>query len=162
MNENEYCIQQENGAFFTTISFTLQNGNLINCLSSEIHDIIKKYSISEERIIDIHLSKVEKNDEVVSVSIKYCKFDPYKLKAMEKSEQIRFALNLMGYTDANIKSISLKKYWSNSNELVWVAVISDSNYSFDPDESYSARGYVQSVMNGIKEALGFLVIVDFI
>lgn len=162
MNENEYCIQQENGAFFTTISFTLQNGNLINCLSSEIHDIIKKYSISEERIIDIHLSKVEKNDEVVSVSIKYCEFDPYKLKAMEKSEQIRFALNLMGYTDANIKSISLKKYWSNSNQLVWVAVISDSNYSFDPDESYSARGYVQSVMNGIKEALGFLVIVDFI
>ena len=163
MNNNEFNIQRKDRTFFTTISFTLQNGNLINCFSSEIKDVIKEYSISEEKIVDIHLSKVEqKNNECcVSVSIKYCKFDPYELKAMDKLEQIRFALKLLGYTDANIRSIKYRKYWSNSNELVWVADIYDPNYDFDPDESYSARGYESRVMNAIEEALGFLVIVDF-
>ena len=80
---------------------------------------------------------------------------------MDKLEQIRFALKLLGYTDANIRSIKYRKYWYNSNELVWVADIYDPNYDFDPDESYSARGYESRVMYAIEEALGFPVIVDF-
>ena len=49
MNNNEFNIQRKDRTFFTTISFTLQNGNLINCFSSEIKDVIKEYSISEEK-----------------------------------------------------------------------------------------------------------------
>lgn len=163
MNNNEFNIQQKERTFFSTISFNVPSGSSINYLCSVIQEVIKEYSIAEDRIIDIHFFKTEqKGKELKSVSIKYCKFNSYELKTMDKEEQIRFVLKMMGYSDRNIKSVTYRKYWSNSDELVWVAVISDPNYNFDQDESFSARNYEMSVRNKIKKVLGFLVIVDFI
>jgi len=163
MNNNEFNIQRKEDTFFTTLSFFIPDEILTTCVSSILEDVIKKYSLPEQSIIDIHFFKTEqKGQKLISVVIKYCKFNPYELKALDEAEQIRFALKFMGYADKDIKSISYKKYWSNSNELVWVAVVSDSNYDFDPDESLSARDYEMKIYNDIKKVLGFSVHVDFV
>ncbi len=163
MNNNEFNIQRKEDTFFTTLSFFIPDESLTTCVSSILEDVIKKYSIPEQSIMDIHFFKTEQEGQkLISVVIKYCKFNPYELKTLDEAEQIRFALKFMGYADKNIKSISYRKYWSNSNELVWVVVVSDPNYDFDPDESLSARGYEMKIYNDIKKVLGFSVHVDFV
>ena len=163
MNNNEFNIQRKEDTFFTTLMFCIPDQSLTTCLSSVLEDVIKKYSLPEQSIIDIHFFKTEqKEQKFISVVIKYCKFNPYELKALDALKQIRFVLKFMGYADKDIKSIKYKKYWSNSNDLVWVAVVSDPNYNFDPDEAYSERSYKMGICNAIKEVLGFLVLVDFV
>lgn len=160
---NELNIQRKEGIFFTTLSFRIPDENLVSCASSVLQEVIKKYSLPEQRIVDIRFSKI--NEEVqkfISVVIEYCNFDPHELENLDKAEQIRFVLKFMGYTDDKIKDISYRKYWSNSNELIWVARVSDPNYDFDPDESYSERDYSNAVHFSIKSVLNFRVIVDFI
>ena len=164
MNNNEFNIQRKEDTFFSELSiFIPGDESLTTCVSSIFEDVIKKYSLPEQSIVDIHFFKTEQEGQkLISVVIKYCNFNPYELKALNEEQQIRFALRFMGYADKDIKSISYKKYWSNTNELVWVAVVSDSNYDFDPDESLCARNYEMKIFNDLKRVLGFSVHIDFV
>ncbi len=163
MNNNEFNIQRKEDTFFATLSFFIPDASLTTCVFSIIEDVIKKYSIPEQSIMDIHFFKTEQEGQkLISVVIKYCKFNPDELKALGEAEQIRFVLKFMGYADKDIKSISYKKYWSNSNELIWVAVVSDLNYPSDPDETFSAKDYEMKIFNDIKKVLGFSVHVNFV
>lgn len=163
MNNNEFNIQRKEDTFFTTLSFSIHDEIFNTSVSSVLENVIKKYSLPEQSIIDIHLFKTEQEGQkLISVVIKYCKFNPYELKALNEIEQIKFILKFMGYTDKDIIGISYEKIYSNSDELVWVAELSNPNYKFDPDEYLSARDFEMQICSDIKNALGFLVHVKFI
>ena len=109
------------------------------------------------------MKKFEKDgEEKIYIIIKYCTLNFAELKKMEQAEQIRTVLNVMRYKDEDIKSIVYRKYWSNSDEKVWVAKVYDPDYDFGLDEMYSERDFRNSVMNPIREVFGYSVIVDFI
>ena len=162
MKNNEFDIQRKEGTFYTTLSFFIPDEIFTKCVSSVLEDVIKKYSLPEENIVDVQFSKtVQKEQKLISVVIKYCNFNLYELENLDNEEQIRFVLKFMGYADKDIKSISYRKYWSNSNELVWVATVSDSNHNFDLDESFCQRDYEVSIRSAIESVLNFRVIIDF-
>ena len=162
MKNNEFDIQRKENTFYTTLSFFIPDENLTTCVSSLLEDVIKKYSLPEENIVDVQFSKtIQKEQKLISVVIKYCNFNLYELENLDNEEQIRFVLKFMGYADKDIKSISYRKYWSNSNELVWVATVSDSNHNFDLDESFCQRDYEGSIQSAINSVLNFRVIIDF-
>lgn len=159
MNNNEFNIQRKEKTFFTTLSFFIPDENLTACISSILEDVIKKYSIPEQSIVDIHFSKTEqKEQKLISVAIKYYNFNPYELKALDKEEQIRFVLNFMGYADEDIESISYEK---RDGEIRWKAKVLDPEYDFDPDESECEWGFISSKEDEIREALGFGVDMRF-
>ena len=162
MNNIESNIQRKESTFFTTLSLFIPDENLVTCVSSVLQEVIKKYSIPEQNIVDIQASRInQKEQKLMSVEIKYCNFDPQELEALDKAEKIRFALKIMGYKDNDIKSISYRKYWDNSDEVVWVARVYDPNYDFDPDESYCERNFISMKQSAIEGALGFAVILEF-
>ena len=163
MKSREIDIQRKAGLFYTTLSFTIPDENLATCTSSVLEYIVKKYSVPEQNIVDVQFSKITVEGKILlSVVIKYCNYNSYELEALDEKEQIRFILKFMGYTDKAINDISYKKYWADSNDLVWVIKLSDPNYDFDPDESLCERDYTNSIRSAIENALGFDVIVEFI
>ena len=163
MENNIFNIHQEKNAFYTTLSFVVFDKDFTTCMSSVFGDMMKQYSISEDNIVDAKFSRIDqKSKKGISVEIKYYNFDIHELEKLDEAEKIRFALNFMGYPDENIKDISYKKYWSNSNELEWVAKVSDPNHKFDIDESYCERDYELNVHNAIYSVLHFNVYIDFV
>lgn len=163
MDQSEFNIQREEGSLFSTLIFSIPNKQLNTSIPALLEYVINTYSIIETSIVDIHISRTRKNAQnLFSLVIKYCNFNLSELQSLKEADKIRFVLNLMGYSDSNIKSISYKKYWANSDKLVWVATVYDSNYDFDADESYCARDYEVRIRSDIKNAIGLSVIVDFI
>lgn len=155
MASSEFNVQRKEDTFFITLSFSIPDAKLTTCISWVLDEVIKKYSIPEESINDIHFFKNEQEEQkLISVVIKYCKFDPYQLKAMDKAEQIRFALEFMG---ENIKSV-----YYDSKKSTWVAKIADPQYNFDPDEYLCKIDYTMKIYDDIKKVLGFPVNVNFV
>ena len=149
--------------FYTTLSFSICEESITTCFSSVLEEIMEQYSVPEENIVDAQFTRTyEKGQKRISVKIKYCNFDIQEFETLDDAKQIRFVLKLIGYADKDIKSISYKKYWSNSNDLVWVATVSDSNHNFYPDESFSERDYELRIQAAIRGVLNFQVIVDFV
>lgn len=176
MQNKEFNVTWERLTFFETLKFYVETNNIIKYLNSSLKKVLEEYEIDEDRIVNLDCDKarvreiigvnfddVENKQNVFFIRIKFCKFDREELKGMETKERIRTVLNYKGYLDSNIRKISYRKYWSNSEELVWVAEVRDEKYNgFDPDESYSARGYESCIMNQIEEILGFQVIISFV
>lgn len=165
MQNNEFKVTREERTFFDTLKFFITTDNIIEYMRSSLKTVLEMYDICEERVTDISFKNVSEVNEKTkfSVTIKFCKVDRAELNSMEIEERIRTVLKQMGYNENDIRKISYKKYWSNSDKMVWVAKVYDEEYnSYDLDESYSARGYESGIMNTIEEILGFLVIIDFI
>lgn len=176
MPNKEFNVIWERLTFFDTLKFYVETSNVIKYLNSSLEKVLEEYEIDEDRIVNIDIDKVkireligvnfddvQNKENVFFVRIKFCKFDRAELNDLNEEDRIRTVLKYKGYSDSDIRKISYRKYWSNSEELVWVAEVSDKTYdSFYPDESYSARGYESSIMNQIEEILGFVVIISFV
>ena len=176
MQNKEFNVTWERLTFFETLKFLVETSNIAAYLHSSFKSVLEKYEIAEDRIVNLDFDKVkvreiigvnfedvENKEDVFYVRIKFCKFDREEFNGQDREERIRKVLNYKGYSNNDIRRISYRKYWSNSEDLVWVAEVRDETYNgFDPDESYSARGYESSLMSQIEEILGFQVIISFV
>lgn len=164
MQNDEFKVTREERIFFDTLKFSIFTDNIIEYMRSSLKEFLEMYDICEDRVTDISFKNISKVNEETKflVEIKFCKVDRAELNSMEIEERIRTVLKQMGYSDNNIRNITYRKYWSNSDEKVWVARVYDKQYNdYDPDELYAAREHESGIVNAIKEILGFLVIIDF-
>ena len=104
-----------------------------------------------------------RNKQMVSVEIDYYKFNPEELKAKPVEEQIHTVLIQMGYSEGDIRRIEYRKFWSNSDEKVWVAEVYDESYNeaLNEPDSYVIREVYGSLMKTAGKALGFTLYFDF-
>ena len=162
MQNNLLKVTRERGKLFNTLTFLVQTDNIVTYMCSSLRDVLVKFGIPEVRIKDICFKKIENNKDIFSITIKYLKTSMVKFKSNDKVGLIRTALKCMGYSDADIKSIYYRKYWSNSEKKIWVVTLYDSDYDFSPDASYSESSYSLSIIKELEEFLGFEVIIHFI
>lgn len=176
MQNKEFNVTWEKLTFFDTLKFFVETTNVFGYLNTSLEQVLEEYGIEPDKIVNLDIDKfnirkivginfdcVENKENVFFVRIKFCKFNKAELEGMETQEKIRTVLKYQGYADSDIRKISYMKYWSNSEELVWVADVRDETYnSFYPDEDYSARGYESSLMSQIEEVLGFVVVINFV
>lgn len=143
MNNNEFNIKRQEGTFFTKFHFFISD---VSCISLRLQEVIKKYSILEESIIEILLKNKQEGKK--EVWIKCCRFNLYELKLLKEVEQIHFLLNFMGCEDKDIRRISCRTDKDNSNKILWVASVS---CNFDP-----------KVLDEIREILNFPVDIEIV
>jgi hypothetical protein len=176
MQNKEFNVTWERLTFFETLSFFVETKNIVEYLKTSFEIVLQEYEIDEDRIVNLDFDKVkirtiigvnfedvENQENVFLVKVKFCKFDREKLNDQNQENRIRTVLNYKGYSDSDIRGILYRKYWSNSDELVWVAEVRDEIYNnFTLDESYSAREYESDIMSQIEDILGFQVVLSFI
>ena len=133
MQNKEFNVTWERLTFFETLKFYVETENILEYLKSSFKTLLEEYEIDAERIVNLDFDKakireiigvnfdeVNNKENVFFVRIKYCKFNRDELKGLNEEERIRKVLNYKGYSDNDIRKISYRKYWSNSNEQVWV------------------------------------------
>lgn len=158
-------IRQKETTFF--INYTLvgkvEKKDLVSAI---VNKLVKR--IVEEKHLDEYLIRelsthYIREKQMVLIEIDYCKFSPEALKAKPVDEQIRTVLIQMGYSESDIHRISYRKFWSNSNEKVWVADVYDKDYdeALDEPDSYGTREISNSLMRTAEKVLGFKLYFSF-
>ncbi len=165
MKIKDFEISREETDLYVTLSFFvptyIYQSNTISNMCFFIKKILEEYNIFENNIDNIVFERVKSNKlGQIVVKIKYYKMDILELNSINEIERIRKVLNYMGYTNENIKKITKEK--SKSNNEYWLAIVYDSNYDFDPDESFSARDYEIHKNKQISDILGFTVNIRFL
>ena len=158
-------IKQEETTFF--INYTLVGKvEEKDSVSATVNNLVKR--IVDEKQLDEYLIRelsthYTREEQMVSVKIDYYKFNPEELKAKPIEEQIHTVLIQMGYSESCIRSIEYRKFWSNSDEKVWVADMYDENYNeaLNEPDSYGTREVSGSLMETAEKALGFTLYFDF-
>lgn len=175
MQNEEFNVLYEKRKIFDFLKFYVApSEGIIKYLSSSLKDMLKEYQVAEENVVNFNIQKInpdeilglnfnadENFNDVFRIEIKFCKISRAELNAMKKEDRIRAVLNHIGYSDRDILYISYKKYWSNSDEKVWVARVIDNHYNdLDDDEVYAKGEYSSGIIGIIHEILNILVIVD--
>ena len=158
-------IKQREDTFF--INYTLVGKvDKKNSVSATVNNLLKR--IVDEKHLDEYLIRelsthYIRNKQMVSVEIDYYKFNPEELKAKPVEEQIHTVLIQMGYSEGDIRRIEYRKFWSNSDEKVWVAEVYDESYNeaLNEPDSYGIREVYGSLMKTAGKALGFTLYFDF-
>ena len=158
-------IKQREDTFF--INYTLVGKvDKKNSVSATVNNLLKR--IVDEKHLDEYLIRelsthYIREKQMVSVEIDYYKFNPEELKAKPVEEQIHTVLIQMGYSEGDIRRIEYRKFWSNSDEKVWVAEVYDESYNeaLNEPDSYVIREVYGSLMKTAGKALGFTLYFDF-
>ena len=158
-------IKQREDTFF--INYTLVGKvDKKNSVSATVNNLLKR--IVDEKHLDEYLIRelsthYIRNKQMVSVEIDYYKFNPEELKAKPVEERIHTVLIQMGYSEGDIRRIEYRKFWSNSDEKVWVAEVYDESYNeaLNEPDSYVIREVYGSLMKTAGKALGFTLYFDF-
>lgn len=133
-------------------------GRALSSIMTWIKNYLKKRNLQENAISSISYKNIFNKDgklEKTIVHIKYFRIDLCELRAKPKTEQIRFVLNEMVYEDSAIKEIQYRKFYANSDELIWVVSIIDKDFDYGPDESYSEREHRNLISGRMYEVLEF-------
>jgi len=157
-------INQKESTFFTnyTLVEKVEDKSVVSTISYLINRIIEQKQLDENLIREIKTHYNRKNRNI-SIEIDYYKFNPEELKSMPVKEQIHTVLLKMGYSESDIRCIEYRKFWSNSDEKVWVAEVYDSDYNeaLNEPDSHFAREFSGSLMCMAEKALGFTLYFDF-
>lgn len=164
MSKENLKVTRKSGVFYDTL--TIENKVKVKDVSDYLYSTIKEITedcdIPEKNIQQVHFDVVRKNsEEKIVLMVRYAKIDLEEFRKLDNSSQLRKALNYTGYNNERIKSIEYRKYWSNSNEKIWVATVYNTNNRFDPDEMYAEGEYYASISNTIAEILDFKFVIDF-
>ena len=130
----------------------------LSSIMTWIKNFLKKRNLQENAISKMTYENIFNKDGKLAktiVHIEYFTIDLCELRAKLKTEQIRFVLNEMGYEDSAIKEIQYRKFYANSDELIWVVSIIDKDFNYGPDESYAEREHRNLISGRMYEVLGF-------
>lgn len=117
-----------------------------------VGEVIEKERLSMSQIRTIDTAYVS-TSKTLSVSIKYCKYDPEALAKMDIEDAIRSVVELMGYT-GEIASIDYKIEQAFSG---WVVSIHDEEYDriVEDKGELSGRIYQNNLTKKARTVLGF-------
>ena len=162
MEHLEYDITLDEGTFFNTLSFSVQNTNILSYLHSSLVKLLNKHSISERSIKDIRCARISnKSNEYFRITIKYCNIPMINLQGLNEERKIRIALKHMGFSDHDIRNIAYRQN-SKPKKFGWHVTLHDSNHDFDPDESFSERDYEIRMCKKLREVLGFEIDINYV
>ena len=162
MSYTEYDVSLTEDTFFNTLTFSISASDIISYMKAPISHVLKQHSISEYNVKEMCISHINKKcSNYFRITIKFFNIDNVDLQGMNEETKIRTVLKHMGYADIDIKSISYRQK-GRPNNFAWYIRLSDPNYDFDLDESYSARDYEIRIYKKLKEVLGFEIDIDFI